>query len=254
MDIFIKIDIDDYKWLLVIENKIHSEEGEKQTEFYTKELSDKYSDKIYKKICIFLTPEGRKPSSDYFMAMSWMEIYEILDLIRSKNMKRDLSIFLDHLKYSIKGYFMNENEDRINEILEKLFSKHFEVLEFIYQKYPKYVKDFNTEVLNIFESRFKEEYGNEWEFFTGSNWIRLQKKGWIKIQEKYNKLVNTTQTQYFGLFDFILSIDRNRLYLLFSSHPHSPEHLRKEFKQKLIRKAKNNNFDFTDNINDNLRM
>lgn len=68
LDIFVKIDMENEHWILVIENKINSYESPNQTKIYSDELSRKFSDKKFKKICIFLTPKGDLPSSNEFLS------------------------------------------------------------------------------------------------------------------------------------------------------------------------------------------
>lgn len=244
IDVLVEMDLDNEKWILAIENKIRHEESENQTINYTKELSRNYPENEYKKICLFLTPDGKMASSEEFLPFTWLEVYKVLDYMDFSNLKENFKNFLNHLKYSIKVYIMNqlENEERVNELLKKLFNKHSEILGFLYEKYPEYAKYYITEIIRMLEGKFKEKYGDQWEYFIGKNWIRFNNKEWHKKQQEEEWVDG--KIKYFSLFDFRIEIYNDKLYLIITSHGNSAEFLRKEFKEKLIQKIKGNNLPF----------
>lgn len=133
--------------LIVIENKIHSSEGKTQLSRY-KEVVEK--DYIKKPIFVYLTKNGFEASLKDYIELSYSTIYTFLDdLVKYKGE----AISSDVMVY-IKDYMDNLNnnilkKDPANELAEKIYKRHKELFDFIYDNMPdkvaefyKYIEDF----------------------------------------------------------------------------------------------------------------
>lgn len=235
LDIFVKIDMENEHWILVIENKINSYESLNQTKNYSDELSQKFSDKEFKKICIFLTPKGDLPSSNKFLSCTWEEIHILLKSIKEEiTIRNEVFFFLDQFTKSIEVFIMDN--PRLNELSEKLFDKYPELFDYLLEKYSKYRSLPINELLGQIETQLIKKFSNEWEFITGQNWIHFFKKQWYKKQN--DKLWVKINTKYFSLLTFRCEITpKEDLKLYMFSYGYDSEPLRIKFKQKFMDKV-----------------
>lgn len=122
IDILLKFE--DKKTVVVIENKFHSGEGEKQLSGYYKGISNSKDFEGYEKKFIFLTPKGEEPKEDEdkknYISASYDLVREILEKMNtSENVEK---ILINHYKEVLREELM-KNEKEIDKIEEyyKLF-------------------------------------------------------------------------------------------------------------------------------------
>ncbi len=252
IDILLELHIENERWILAIENKIFSKESPEQTITYAQELSQRYLDDKTKLICIFLTPQGDIPSSDIFLSYSWEEVYQILKIIQERSdITDDIRLFLNQFSDSIEVFIMDN--PRLNELCEKLFNKYPDVLDFLLKRYSNYQQTPGTELISLIEKELKEKYQKEWEFFSGSNWIKFFKKEWKDIQDKNNWV--KAKTQYFSLITFHCELtDKNDLRLYFYSYGYDPEDLRRKFKDNFMSRSRTVNSPYNKYLSTNLNV
>ena len=167
------INVDD-TLVIAIENKILSPEGKKQTQSYERSIDDEYVQ--YDKVFIFLSPEGRKASSDLFFPLSYEDIfntYTTLDVGECLDHKRAFywQDFLSHLEeYIIMTNTLPELSERT-----KLFLEHYDVirdLESAFERDSQYLIDYLSEkVLSFYE-------GGEWNLEKTPHYQLLEKESW----------------------------------------------------------------------------
>ena len=83
--------------IIVIENKIYSSESEGQLQKYKEGIEKKYPH--YKKIFVFLTPDGRDGVDENWLPISYQNIYEILEKIlqtHKGNLKKEVCLLLQN--------------------------------------------------------------------------------------------------------------------------------------------------------------
>ncbi|TKJ25592.1 MAG: hypothetical protein CEE42_07060 [Promethearchaeota archaeon Loki_b31] len=250
IDIFIQINFERETWIIVIENKLFAKESPDQTTDYARELAKKYPEHKYKKICIYLTPNGDHPVSNEFIPCSWEEIYQIITtLLKSPDLREAVRMFLTHFSNSIKVFIVDN--PKLDELCEKLFNKYPEVLDFLLEKYAKFKSSPVTERIKFLESQLKKLYQKDWEFFMGYNWINFFKKDWKELQDRYSWVEK--KTQYFSLVTFQLQItDKNDLRLYFYSYGYERDSMRRAFKGNFIDDVEKTHSMYNQYLNTNL--
>ena len=133
IDILIEFD----STIIVIENKIHSGEGNDQLQRYKDIVVKNYSNK--KPIFVYLTKFGEEASlKNYFIEVSYQEhiLLYLNDLVEYKS-----DTIQDHVLTYIKDYIDNLNknimkQDPANILAEKLYRQHQDLFDFIIANRP----------------------------------------------------------------------------------------------------------------------
>jgi len=133
IDILIEFD----STIIVIENKIHSGEGDDQLQRYKDIVVKNYSNK--KPIFVYLTKFGEEASlKNYFIEVSYQEhiLLYLNDLVVYKS-----DTIQDHVLTYIKDYIDNINknimkQDPANILAEKLYRQHQDLFDFIIANRP----------------------------------------------------------------------------------------------------------------------
>ncbi len=142
--------------VVVIENKVDSVDHLKQLSRY-KETADKSFPK--KTIhYVYLTPDGDNPqdevSRENYINYSYEKISKIIESILSlyrNSISEKIYFYLsDYLSVLKRELLMN---DPMNDLARRVYSKHKEVLDFIFENIPDQVNDF---LYPLFEQAFKD--------------------------------------------------------------------------------------------------
>ncbi len=136
------------KFILMIENKIWSEESKTQLSRYYDIIKDDF--KGYNVMPVFLTPELKEPSDDRWGIYSYLGVLNILDKITIKIPRESTKTFIrqytDILRRKIVG----------NQELEKLcldiYRKHKRALDLIYENKPDQYSQIYELVKGIIEN------------------------------------------------------------------------------------------------------
>jgi len=226
LDIFIIMNKEKEKWILVIENKLLSEESPKQTKFYSEELKTKYPD--YKRICVFLTPEGIKPSSEYFISFTWSAIYEILEnILENIEIMEEIEVLIKQFKNSIEVFIMDN--PKLQRLCDNLYIKYGKVFEYLFDKFEVYnIGPFHN-IPKDLDKILKEQLGDEWIVKSGKNWGEIFKNSWLEIQKKNM----WDSSVYFKLVSFEYRIEKNRIKIIIVSFTDDHD-LRNKFRKRLI--------------------
>ena len=121
---------DDEKLVIAIENKVGSHEHDNQLNRY-KEILNKEFPK-YKKILIYLTPDGEEPSDDVWSVLTYESIVENLEIIRKNaTLSTDVALMIDNYIEVIRRDIMEDKE--LIEICNKIYNKHKKALDLIFE-------------------------------------------------------------------------------------------------------------------------
>lgn len=227
LDIFVKINPEKEKWILVIENKILSDESPYQTKFYREELEKEFPD--YKRICVFLTPEGKKPYDNNFISCEWFVIYETLrNILDNMESTEDEITFLNQFNKSIEVYVMKN--PKLEELCENIFNKYEEALNFLYEKLSKYNIGSFVNLSDDIDLKIKKKIGDKWNCHKGKGWNIICKQNWIDIQEKNR----WDHSKYFNLAIFHCTIEKNQQIKIYFYTRRNilKDDLRETFRQK----------------------
>lgn len=130
------------KFVCCIENKTDSEEHGDQLQRYENVVNKEC--RSYKKLFIFLSPDGTEPSegNENWVIATYDQIKNILDNIidiRGISLGEQQKILIKHYSDTIGRNFVNNSKEI--ELAQKIYNAHKEALDFIFDNRPKPYKD-----------------------------------------------------------------------------------------------------------------
>lgn len=121
---------DKEKLAVIIENKVTSNEHDNQLNRYKKTLEIEYPD--YKKIFLYLTPDGLEPSDSDWDILTYTNVVEILENIKNKNnLLPDVTLLMNNYIDVIRRDIVQDQN--LVEICNKIYNKHKKALDLIYE-------------------------------------------------------------------------------------------------------------------------
>ena len=121
---------DKEKLAVIIENKVTSNEHDNQLNRYKKTLEIEYPD--YKKIFLYLTPDGLEPSDSDWDILTYTDVVEILENIKNKNnLLPDVTLLMNNYIDVIRRDIVQDQN--LVEICNKIYNKHKKALDLIYE-------------------------------------------------------------------------------------------------------------------------
>ena len=124
---------DEAEFVIAIENKVDAAESDGQLEKYRRYICSHNDYGTYKKLFVYLTPEGRPPDGD----RSWVPVsYQtIRNGIRARlekgNISQSTQLILSHYCDLLEQRVMKKQE--LEEIANKIYQEHREALDFIFE-------------------------------------------------------------------------------------------------------------------------
>lgn len=122
------------KFVMCIENKINAKEGDDQLNRYFNDVTNSYPPE-YKKVFVYLTPNGDTPSSDEWQILSYVDLLEIIKASKEKNESSsspDVEVFIRHYIETVRSIIVCEKE--LVKKCYEIYAKHSEALDLIYEK------------------------------------------------------------------------------------------------------------------------
>ncbi len=121
---------DDEKMVMAIENKVGSHEHDNQLKRY-KEILDKEFPR-YKKILIYLTPDGEEPSDEDWDILTYENIVANLETIRKNTvLSSGVALMIDNYISVIRRKVMEDRE--LIDICNRIYNKHKKALDLIFE-------------------------------------------------------------------------------------------------------------------------
>ncbi len=118
------------KITIAIENKVGSHEHDNQLVRYKSILNKDYPN--YKKIFIYLTPDGERPSDKDWEILTYENIVENLEDIRDKeDMSPDVKLMIINYIDTIRRDIVEDKQ--LIDICNKIYNKHKKALDLIYE-------------------------------------------------------------------------------------------------------------------------
>lgn len=119
------------KILVAIENKVGSHEHSNQLNKYRKTLETEFQD--YKRIYVFLTPDGEDPSDvENWDVLTYSDIVELLEHIcEQKDLQKDIFLMIRNYIDVIRRDIVKDQE--LVEICNKIYNKHKKALDLIFE-------------------------------------------------------------------------------------------------------------------------
>ena len=139
--------------VICIENKIDSKDHSNQLLTYREIINENFGDK--KKIFVYLTPYGDKPTSKFgkenYALYSYAQIVEHLDKIleiHGKLLNPSIYQYISDYSINLKRELMKNDE--LNELTGKIYKNHKELIDFIVENKP----DLASDLYLVFEKWF----------------------------------------------------------------------------------------------------
>ena len=117
-------------FVVVIENKIYSEEHDNQLKRYKQIVKEKFPNK--KILLVYLTLEGESPSEDSYATFSYEDVYDLIKNtleLEKINMNTQVVNFINHYLRILEVILMAD--EKIVELCKNIYKKHKRAIELI---------------------------------------------------------------------------------------------------------------------------
>ena len=186
--------LDQTKQLVVaIENKINSREGAGQLKRYREGVEHIYPN--FKKIFLYLTPDGDYPSDRNYLRVDYSLICELIEELansRASTLGTDVLTLMKHYTEMLRRHIVSESE--IAELCRKIYRKHDKALNLIFEHRP----DIQAQIREILEDLISKNDELVRDHYTKSE-ISFAVKQWDTVP----KLLEANRpTKRMLIFDF----------------------------------------------------
>lgn len=117
------------KIIICIENKVWTSEHDNQLHRYKEIVDEEFKD--YKKIYLYLTPDGYEASNPNWVNISYNDILEIIDRLNLEQINPKIQLLIDDYKRIIRRMIMGDLE--LKELCNKIYRKHKRAFDLIYE-------------------------------------------------------------------------------------------------------------------------
>lgn len=188
--------------VVIIENKIGSGEHSNQLARYQRIIQHEFP--LWKKLSIFLTPEGEQPSDDRYFSISYNSICEIIEDIfksRKASLGPDILSLMEHYTRMLRRHIVSGSE--IEVLCQRIYKKHQKALDLIYEYRPdlqneifSFLSDLITEndqvviddSVKSYINFFPKEWSEKEPFHQGEGWTSLNKLLIFQFRNSPNSL------------------------------------------------------------------
>lgn len=216
---------EEHKFVVIIENKVTGGEHSEQLIRYRKIIKDRFPE--YKRLGLYLNPEGVTPSDEWYIPISYDLIAELVKRFvqtRQSTLGPDVLTMMKHYEQMLRRHIVSESE--ITELCRRIYKKHQRALDMIYEYRP----DLQEELRYFLEELAGETPGTVMDHCTKSR-IRFtfEDLDFLELQEGEG----WTDSGRMLLFEFANYSDRLALALIVGPGPI-------EIRQKLFDLAQEN--------------
>lgn len=126
--------------VIAIENKVDTGEHDNQLGKYKEFLSSgRYKD--HTKVMLYLSPDKSEPSDNDWTAIDYEFIYTVLNRIDMETADITIKTLVNDYKKTIRSEFNMTNDDELKRQAIEIYKKNRQVLDFIYNSKPDWVKE-----------------------------------------------------------------------------------------------------------------
>ncbi len=126
---------DEERFVIVVENKLHSSEHSGQLKRYRELVSGTFGD--YAQAYVYLTPSGDPPTDELYEPLAYSAIADLVDRVvdaRRLQLSDEVRTFLEQYAELVRRYIVEDSE--IQELCRRLYEKHRVAFDLIYEHRP----------------------------------------------------------------------------------------------------------------------
>ncbi|WP_448662819.1 PD-(D/E)XK nuclease family protein [Sphingomonas sp. CJ20] len=128
------IEIDSLQLVVLIENKVHAKAGDGQLRRYRELVERRYP--TYRRLLIFLTPEGTDPHDPAYLPFSYAALAGTLDTLVSDLPAADATkLIVSHYTEMLRTHIVED--EYLRGLAARLYERHAEALDFIFESRPR---------------------------------------------------------------------------------------------------------------------
>ena len=209
------IEIDTLKLVVVIENKVDAKAGDGQLNRYWEATEARYPK--HRKLYVYLTPLGDESGHPRYVSFSYVRLTEILDKLgTTASIALETAIIVRHYVEMLRRHIVPD--ERLRELAAKLYERHTEALDFIFECRPQ-----QGGVLEALYDRI-EQVGGLLIDSRGANVVRFAPDAWESLKSIRCDTSNWTHTGRALLFELKTFVNApGRVNLALVLGPASPE-------------------------------
>jgi hypothetical protein len=135
-NIDILIEFPSLKLIVLIENKVGAKASEGQLERYKGKIAKQFPD--WRRLLIFLTPEGADPEDDDYLAFSYVDVTQVIQgYLTDQNSVQlsEIGLILSHYLEMLRRHVVPDDE--LKSTAFKIYERHKEALDFIFESRPE---------------------------------------------------------------------------------------------------------------------
>lgn len=195
------------KTVITIENKIGSHEHDDQLNRYRKQIEYTYPE--YRKLYVYLTPDGEKPSDDInWCIFTYCDIAEILEQIQTTtNLNDETNLLIKNYISVIRRDIVEDKQ--LIEICNKIYNKHKQALDLIYNNITaddSAIDSIISSTLSKLNDEGKIIYENEWGTQFGT-------KRMYEVLPPLDSPISAWNTE--DIYSYWFRYEKERFYLIF---------------------------------------
>lgn len=154
IDILADIQLSDQKIIIIIENKVDTDDHDNQLSKY-KEYTNQNKFKDYKKILLYLTPDKSRPTENGngWVLIDYKLIYSLLDMINITAADTTIRTLINDYKKMIRSEFQMENDEKERLTAIEIYKQNRRVLDFIFECKPNWINETAKVIHSFLSSR-----------------------------------------------------------------------------------------------------
>ena len=195
------------KLAVIIENKVFSNEHGDQLRRYYRIVNREYP--TWRKLGVYLTPDGDIPSDVRYFPISYQLIATILEDIiqkRRSSLGPDVLTLIEHYVAMLRRHIVSGS--RIEELCQKIYRKHQKALDMIYEYRP----DLQSDIFSFLVEFIENNDSITLDYSTKSS-IRFYPSSWSNSQV-LTQGEGWTDSKHILIFEFRNSPDSLKLSLI----------------------------------------
>lgn len=214
----------------VIENKIESSEHSDQLRRYRQIVQRRFPNQAT--LFVYLTPEGAEPSDEVYVPLSYHEVIEAVDAIRTSGglvLEPAVRMLLEHYVAMVRRHVVEDSE--IVELCRRIYREHREALDLIYEHRLDLQEELREYLVQLVQEsadrhRLRLQHSTKWQ-------IHFTVKEWDRYQAQRASLESDPRDR---ILAFKFRNEPSRLHLSFVID-HGPQPLREAFYAEFRRRA-----------------